>query len=319
VEQFLLTSNFSISLVSCFTNPDVSPDAFENVLDPLQKLLRLSPSVASTLAHRELFSRTAQKLNAKKPVVRLNLLRVIRSICDACEEQGGASLIRSYGLYDTIERLAELDQAVLVRNLSADMIKACKASSASRTRVVGSRRTSSSSSTMTPPSSLLHFQSMPGPTPPHPRSAVSSVSGSSFLDGGASSIFESTRSSRLSILNGTSATPSATSSLFRPRSRDDNSALSINGGGAPGSTKSRLPRGGGGSGGAGGSGVAHGRFTRASLATQRSEENGTSAQLAAGGGAQSGSRLSAAGGGVLAAARRRRQTSSEVSSSRFAS
>lgn len=315
VEQFLLTSTFSSALVSCFTNPDVSPDAFENFLDPLQKLLRLSPPIASTLAHPDLFSRTATKLNAKKPVVRLNLLRVIRSICDACEDQGGASLIRTYGLYETIERLAELDQAVLVRNLSAEMIKACELSSRrsmeSTRRVVGGRRTSSSSTTgtMTPPS-LMHSQSMPAPTPLHLRSAATSVSstGGSFLDSSVSGIFDSTRSSRLSNINGhgTSATPSASSSLFRPRSRDDNS--NANGSGALGNgAKSRLPRGSG-----------QGRFTRLSVASQRKEENVTPAGTPNSTvGAAAGARNS--GTGVLAVARRRRQTSSETGSGRFVS
>lgn len=322
VEQFLLTSTFSTALVSCFTNPDVSPDAFENFLDPLQKLLRLSPPIASTLAHPDLFSRTATKLNAKKPVVRLNLLRVIRSICDACEEQGGASLIRTYGLYETIERLAELDQAVLVRNLSAEMIKACELSSrrsmeSTLSRVVGGRRTSSSSSAMTPPP-LMHTQSMPAPTPPHLRSAASSISQSSSLLDGANGIFDSSRSSRLGNINGTSATPSASSSsssLFRPRSRDHDAAVNgaFSNGSAASSTKSRLPRGSG-----------QGRLTRLSLASQRKEENVTPMQTPgstlSGASAAAGTRNTGTGsGGVLAAARRRRQTSSETSSSRFAS
>jgi hypothetical protein len=321
VEQFLLSSSFSTALVSCFTNPDVSPDAFENFLDPLQKLLRLSPPVASTLAHPDLFSRTAQKLNAKKPVVRLNLLRVIRSICDACEEQGGASLIRTYGLYETIDHLAELDQAVLVRNLSAEMIKACELSSrrsveSTRVRAIGRR--SSSTSTMTPPS-FIHSQSIQAPTSTHLRSAISSGPTSSFLDSTASGIFDSSRSSRLSNVNGISMTPSSSSSsLFRPRSRDSNSGdgtigsfLSNNG--AASSAKSRLPRGNGGS-----------RVTRMSLANQRKEENATpthtpTSTLGVAAGTRAVGANSGSGGGVLAAARRRRQTSSETSSSRFAS
>lgn len=319
VEQFLLSSSFSTALVSCFTNPDVSPDAFENFLDPLQKLLRLSPPVASTLAHPDLFSRTAQKLNAKKPVVRLNLLRVIRSICDACEDQGGASLIRTYGLYETIDHLAELDQAVLVRNLSAEMVKACELSSrrnveSTRVRAVGRR--SSSTSTMTPP--LIHGQSIQAPTPTHLRSGISSGPTSSFLESAAGGIFDSSRSSRLNI-NGTSMTPSSsTSSLFRPRSRDSNSVNGTTGtflsnSGAPSSTKSRLPRGNGG-----------GRVTRMSLASQRKEENVTpthtpTSTVGVAAGTRAVGANSSSGGSVLAAARRRRQTSSETSSSRFAS
>ena len=318
VEQFLLASSFSTALVSCFTNPDVSPDAFENFLDPLQKLLRLSPPVASTLAHPDLFSRTAQKLNAKKPVVRLNLLRVIRSICDACEEQGGASLIRTYGLYETIHQLAEHDQAVLVRNLSAEMIKPCELSSrrsveSTRVRAIGRR--SSSTSTMTPPP-LIHSQSIQAPTSTHLRSGISSGPTSSFLENVASSIFDSSRSSRVSNINGTSMNPSSSaSSRFRPRSRDSNSdnGTTGNSSGGPSSTKSRLPRGNGGS-----------RVTRMSLANQRKEENITPTHTPTSTvGVATGTRAvganSGSSGSVLVAARRRRQTSSETSSSRFAS
>ncbi|KAL1639820.1 Protein kinase of the Mitotic Exit Network [Diplodia intermedia] len=114
VEQALLHS-FPEAIISCFTNQDSSVDAFENLLEPLQKLLRLSPPVAALLARRELFSRVGQKLHTKKPVVRLNLLRIVRSICDATEENGGGPpLIQSHGLLDAIKRLAESDPAILI-------------------------------------------------------------------------------------------------------------------------------------------------------------------------------------------------------------
>ncbi|KAJ5373418.1 Armadillo-like helical [Penicillium concentricum] len=66
-------------------------NAFENTLEPLQKLLRLSPHVASTFARPDIFQRLRQKLHHTKAAVRLNLLRIIASICDSNEEQGGYS------------------------------------------------------------------------------------------------------------------------------------------------------------------------------------------------------------------------------------
>ncbi|GME49636.1 Cytokinesis protein sepH [Neofusicoccum parvum] len=115
VEQALISGSFPSAIISCFTTQDSSVDAFENLLEPLQKLLRLSPPVAALLAHPELFSRVGQKLHTRKPVVRLNLLRIIRSICDATEESGGgAPLIQAHGLLDAIKRLAESDPAILI-------------------------------------------------------------------------------------------------------------------------------------------------------------------------------------------------------------
>lgn len=154
--------NFSEAIVHCFMASKA--DAFENLLEPLQKLLRLSPPIAATLAHSDLFSRTAQKINNKKAVVRGNLLRIIRSICDASEERG--SLVRRYGLYDAIEKLAESDGAILVRNMATELLKQCdsapmRPSVDTSARLRPFRRTSSS--TMTPPS--LYSPSSQPPTP----------------------------------------------------------------------------------------------------------------------------------------------------------
>ncbi|KAL8674280.1 MAG: hypothetical protein Q9168_001347 [Polycauliona sp. 1 TL-2023] len=167
VEDALLDGSFTRGILKCFTTSKAN--AFENLLEPLQKLLRLSPPVALSLAHPDLFSRILQKLNSSKAVVRLNLLRIIRSICDASDDQG--AVIRRYGLVETIQRLAEVDGAVLVRNMAGELIKACESSerfgmSASK-RKPGRR----SSSSTTPPS-LLNSHSMP-PTPSSGRSSHS--------------------------------------------------------------------------------------------------------------------------------------------------
>ncbi|KXG52494.1 Armadillo-like helical [Penicillium griseofulvum] len=92
-------------------------NAFENTLEPLQKLLRLSPQVASTFARPDIFQRLRQKLHHTKAAVRLNLLRIIASICDSNEEQGG--LLATYGLLDAIRNM-ENDPAVLVRDMAGN-------------------------------------------------------------------------------------------------------------------------------------------------------------------------------------------------------
>lgn len=157
VEEHLLSSPaFSDAIVQCFN--ESKADAFENLLEPLQKLLRLSKLVAASLARQSLFERSAVKLHAKKPLVRLNLLRVIRSICDANEEEG-ATLIRRYYLLDSVQELAKTDQAILVREMANELVEKCNrfvasAAPGGASRYAGIRRSSSSAmmSPVVPPS-----------------------------------------------------------------------------------------------------------------------------------------------------------------------
>jgi hypothetical protein len=151
VEEHLLRedSAFAEAVLQCFN--ESKADAFENLLEPLQKLLRLSPPVAASLAHRSLFERSAVKVHAKKPLVRLNLLRVIRSICEASQEQG--TLLIKYGLLGSIQDLARHDPAILVREMANDLVKSSEVIDALPPRYAGIRR--SSSSTMTPPTPLI--------------------------------------------------------------------------------------------------------------------------------------------------------------------
>ena len=165
VEEHLLDGSFTKGVIKCFTTSKAN--AFENLLEPLQKLLRLSPPIALSLADPDLFCRILQKLQSSKAVVRLNLLRIVRSICDASDEQGG--LISRYGLIDTIQRLAEIDGAVLVRNMASELVRSSELNNTigvSGGRQRPGRRTSSS----TTPPSLLTNHSMPS-TPTSSRSA----------------------------------------------------------------------------------------------------------------------------------------------------
>lgn len=283
VEEHLLDGSFSRAIIACFTNSKA--DAFENLLEPLQKLLRLSPPVAASLAHPELFSRTVQKLHNKKAVVRGNLLRIIRSICDASEGQG--ELLRRYGLHDAIERLAENDGAILVRNMAADLLRANepdnftgRGPSLDASRFRPGRRTSSSSTTLPllypiPPSS-----SQP-PTPKHLRPSTQSTASS--VRGRLDSITERNVGRPRVSATPTTATP------YRPANRLGGSRLTVDTlnndptAMPPGSSggKSRLPR----------TNVSHGRFSRPTLATSRREENrvpaGTTSPTPAPGGAES--------------------------------
>lgn len=116
-------SNFTSAIITAYTSSGPSRSTFENMLEPLQKLVRLSPPIAASLAVPEIFSRTEQKLNHKDAVTRLNLLRILRTICDAREE--GCWLIRSFGCYERITWLMEQDPAVLVRQMAEELVQAC--------------------------------------------------------------------------------------------------------------------------------------------------------------------------------------------------
>ncbi|KAH0543610.1 hypothetical protein FGG08_002048 [Glutinoglossum americanum] len=156
VEEHLLDGTFTEAVVKCFTTSKAN--AFENLLEPLQKLLRLSPPVALSLARPDLFARILQKLSHNKAVIRLNLLRIVRSICDSGDEQG--ALIITYGLFDSIKRLAENDSAVLVRNMAGELVRSSlekeRANQSNATPMTGSRRRvarRASSATVTPANS----------------------------------------------------------------------------------------------------------------------------------------------------------------------
>ncbi|KAH6630859.1 hypothetical protein B0J18DRAFT_363194 [Chaetomium sp. MPI-SDFR-AT-0129] len=130
VESYLLDGSFTAAIAACF-NPTMANAFDPNLLEPLLKVLRLSPAVAACLAKAEMYAGVAQKLSHKKAVVRLNLLRLVRSIVDGCEANGLSMLALSTStpghhlrvLLDDIQTLADKDPAVLVRNLASELIR----------------------------------------------------------------------------------------------------------------------------------------------------------------------------------------------------
>lgn len=130
VESHLLAGNFTTAIMSCFNTTKMN--AFDpNLLEPLQKVLRLSPALAASLAQAQMYAGIAQKLGHKKAIVRLNLLRLVRSIMDGCETDSAAVAASNTSntarqlrvLFDDIRTLADKDSAVLVRNLASELIK----------------------------------------------------------------------------------------------------------------------------------------------------------------------------------------------------
>ncbi|KAH8821133.1 cell division control protein-like protein 15 [Xylogone sp. PMI_703] len=120
VEAGLLQGNFTQTIVQCFNAPRANSFDY-NLLEPLQKLLRLSSPLAASLARPDLLTGILQKLNHKKAVIRLNLLRIVRSICEPVMDHGES--IRGHPLFEAIRGLAENDSAVLVRNIASELVK----------------------------------------------------------------------------------------------------------------------------------------------------------------------------------------------------
>lgn len=176
VEDHLLRGKFTDAIVSCFHNPKIN--AFDpNLLEPLLKLLRLSPALAASLAKPDMYSGIAQRLSHKKAVVRLNLLRLVRTILEAREQEGAINLRERQlkSLLDAIRVLAEKDSAVLVRNLASDLIAShidgnadqpTPSLSSTTASVSGSSRTRTGSRRIYTPPSLQVGPSLPQ-TPTH--------------------------------------------------------------------------------------------------------------------------------------------------------
>lgn len=140
------------------------------MLEPLQKIVRLSPPIAASLAVPDIFTRTRQKLGHKDAVTRLNLLRILRTICDATEEQ--CTLIKHFGVYDTILHLSNHDPAILVRQMAEELVRACDSGSKSSSisRASGFRRPASSAGARAGSGSSTGSSIMSGMTPSTPTS-----------------------------------------------------------------------------------------------------------------------------------------------------
>lgn len=237
VESYLIDGSFTRAIISGFnTNRLNSFDS--NLLEPLLKLLRLSPGVAASLAKPEMFAGIAQRLGHKKAVVRLNLLRLVRAIIDACDTalgngDGTTSLnnaqVRS--LMEVIQTLAETDTAVLVRNLAAELVRShlegrpspsalmmrhdsitsLQTSSASSS----SRRSTTRRNTSYTPPSLQSSMSFPQ-TPTHRSRA--SLAGNALIEVAASPR-RSVAGPGLSVPNGLDR-DNLLFQQYRPRSRD---------------------------------------------------------------------------------------------------
>ncbi|KAG8761646.1 hypothetical protein FRC14_000030 [Serendipita sp. 396] len=118
VEDVLAERSSISSILKCFVS--AKANSFENILDPLLKIVRTSSPVAIGLARPEFFQRLTDRLTHQKAIVRLNLLKLLKTICDIHPDR--ASLVERFGLYEVVERLSRTDSAVLVRELAREIV-----------------------------------------------------------------------------------------------------------------------------------------------------------------------------------------------------
>ncbi|KAH8911917.1 hypothetical protein BR93DRAFT_942186 [Coniochaeta sp. PMI_546] len=301
VESHLLDGGFTAAITACFASTKVN--AFDlNLLEPLLKVLRLSPAVAASLAKADMYAGIAQKLSHKKAVVRLNLLRLVRSIMDGCESDSTSAVGTSSAgrqlrlLFDAIQTLADKDPAVLVRNLAMELVRSHidmdlrhdavalpalglggggggggghpPANAGPRARS-GPRRSSS----YTPPGLHASASMPPTPTQAHPYHRPSQSSSSSS----SSAFIEVAATPKRTAVT---ATHEREAGLYRPRSRDGSSGATgiprrVSGEGV--TVNNNNPPGSGGGGGSGTPGKSrlprtsvHGQFGRPSLTSAAS-------------------------------------------------
>ncbi|XXH04224.1 hypothetical protein Hte_010638 [Hypoxylon texense] len=220
VEGHLLNGKFPSAIVSCFHAHKMN--SFDpNLLEPLLKVLRLSPSLAASLAKSDMYSGIAQKLSHKKPLVRLNLLRLVRNILEARETDYFTTAKDNdlQVLFDGIRILAEKDGAVLVQNLAADLVISHIDNNSDRiiaptsapSAAVGSDRIRSGRRIYTPPS--LHSAVS---APLTPTQAMRPSQSAAYIE-----VASSPKRSALSLTH--QRGPVA----YRPRSRDGASGIPI--------------------------------------------------------------------------------------------
>ncbi|PLW27115.1 hypothetical protein PCANC_23219 [Puccinia coronata f. sp. avenae] len=119
VEDALTEPSSIEALLRMFTKAKAT--TFENLLDPLLKLFRISPSVGTSLISQPAFARRLvdRLLGHNKAVVRLNLLRLTKAVFETAVEK--ATVVRMAGLAAAISKMADSESAILVRELAKEL------------------------------------------------------------------------------------------------------------------------------------------------------------------------------------------------------
>lgn len=126
MEDELVKPESISALLQCFVA--AKANSFENLLDPFLKITRLSTPVTIAMTKSSaFFKRIIDRLaHNSKAVVRLNLLRILRTVCEVHPNR--AMLVEKYGLLGVVESLSQGggDGAVLVRELAREIVPSLK-------------------------------------------------------------------------------------------------------------------------------------------------------------------------------------------------
>lgn len=120
LEDELMKPEALEALLKCFVT--AKANSFENLLDPFLKICRISTRITIGTAKSQFFKRVIDRLAHSKAVVRLNLLRILRTVCDVHPNR--AILVERYGLHEIVAKLSKDDGAVLVRELAREILPA---------------------------------------------------------------------------------------------------------------------------------------------------------------------------------------------------
>lgn len=118
VEDQLLKPETLEVLLKCFVS--AKANSFEGLLDPFLKICRLSANIAIGIAKPQFFRRVVDRLGHSKALVRLNLLRIVKTVCDVHPNR--AILVERHGIYEIVAKLSKEDGAVLVRELAREIM-----------------------------------------------------------------------------------------------------------------------------------------------------------------------------------------------------
>ncbi|KAK3361046.1 hypothetical protein B0T24DRAFT_685171 [Lasiosphaeria ovina] len=125
-------SSAETEVVSVFSHTVKPPHIIKNHLtygyqNALFKTVAPHYSRTGRLRRLQSYNDESRQLSHRKAVARPNLLRLVRSIMDGCESLPPAlstSADRQLRvLFDAIQRLADKDPAVLVRNLASELVR----------------------------------------------------------------------------------------------------------------------------------------------------------------------------------------------------
>jgi len=118
VEDQLLKPETLEALLKCFVSAKAI--SFEGLLDPFLKICRLSAGTAIGIAKPQFFRRVVDRLGHSKALVRLNLLRIINTVCDVHPNR--VILVEKHGIYEIVVKLSKEDEAVPVRELAREIM-----------------------------------------------------------------------------------------------------------------------------------------------------------------------------------------------------